>query len=276
MAILSVELKGGLGNQLFQIATCFAIASTLKCPFYIRKNSNWFAGQGSHPTKYYSSLYKKLSFIDSLDIEYTLHEREFTYYSIIDDIPNNTVSLDGFFQSEQYFKHYSSDIKKLFTPDEGIVQWLYANTSIYAQFPELKEPNDYCVICVRRGDYIMYKDVHNPCGMTYYCDAMAKMNKERYYIFSDDMEWCKQNFVGDQFVFLDIVDDLETFFVLTLFKNYIISNSTFYWWGSYLSIHENPRVIAPDKWAFGKDVKKEQYWSIYRDDMEVLERPIES
>jgi hypothetical protein len=91
---------------------------------------------------------------------------------------------------------------------------------------------------------------------------------------TDDFEWAKKNFVGEQFRFLEIKDDLHQLLTSTLFKNYIISNSSFYWWGSFLSIYEKPKIIAPDKWIFGSDVKREQYWSIYRDDMEIIERSI--
>jgi hypothetical protein len=62
---------------------------------------------------------------------------------------------------------------------------------------------------------------------------------------------------------------------MTLFRRFIIANSTFYWWGSYLSQYEDSRVIAPDKWIFGSDVELWRYYSVYREEMVVLERPIE-
>lgn len=105
---------------------------------------------------------------------------------------------------------------------------------------------------------------------------MNVLKKERYYIITDDFEWAKTKFVGDSYRFIDaITDDLHHLFIMALFKNYIISNSTFHWWGSFLSIYETPTILAPDKWVFGKDVKKEEYWSIYRESMTVIERTIE-
>jgi hypothetical protein len=101
------------------------------------------------------------------------------------------------------------------------------------------------------------------------------MNKKKYYIISDDIAWCKQKFPGEKFVYMDIKEDKNMLLTMALFKNYIISNSTFYWWGSFLSIYDKPRIIAPDKWIF-KDSQKEQYWSIYRKDMEIIERPVET
>ena len=49
--------------------------------------------------------------------------------------------------------------------------------------------------------------------------------------------------------YLDIEDDLQALYAITLFSKYIISNSTFHWWGSYLSIYKDPVIIAPSKWA---------------------------
>ena len=87
---------------------------------------------------------------------------------------------------------------------------------------------------------------------------------------SDDLDWCRLHFQDDACVFLDIKDDLDTLHVGTLFPNYIISNSTFYWWISYLSIYTRPKIIAPDKW-----ISCPNYESIYRSDMIVVERPVE-
>jgi hypothetical protein len=107
--------------------------------------------------------------------------------------------------------------------------------------------------------------------MTYYNKAMSYFpSTTRFYIISDDLDWCKANFKGDQFVFLDIHDDLDTFYVGTLFPNYIISNSTFYWWISYFSMYDSPRIIAPDKW-----ISLPNYQTIYRSDMFIVERPVE-
>jgi hypothetical protein len=96
----------------------------------------------------------------------------------------------------------------------------------------------------------------------------------RYYIGSDDIAWCRENFKGDQFVFCNIADDLTQFYLGCLFKNYIISNSTFHWWMSFLSVYENPLVIAPDKWIFGPGAQLSQYSTIYRKGMIVLNRII--
>ena len=71
-----------------------------------------------------------------------------------------------------------------------------------------------------------------------------------------------------------IKEDKYMLLTMALFKNYIMSNSTFYWWGSFLSIYDKPKIITADKWIFDTEDKK-RYWSIYRKDMEIIERPVE-
>lgn len=283
--ILTINLKGGLGNQLFQIAFLYSISKKLNIEYKLEKNQFDHCGQGSHPSKYYDSIYENLNFIDSLNINSKFSEKKWGYYLSIDEIKNifkdkNNIilMLDGYFQSPKYFNEYKNEIKNLFTPKIGIISYIEKYTKFFDKFPELKNENDdFCFIGVRRGDYIKHYYEHNPCGMTYFNSAMNKMDKKKYFITSDDLEWVKQNFKGEKFVYLDLhlYSDLEIFLVSRLFKNYIISNSTFHWWAGYLSIYDNTRIIAPDKWLFGKDVNLEKYNCIYTDEMEIIERPIE-
>lgn len=278
------KLTGGVGNQMFQIALAYAMSQKYNSRLLFEKHQFDGCRQGSHPSKYYTNLFEKIEFVDSLKPTVIVEEKQFTAYDLFPEINNYmktlkennfVISFKGYWQSMTYFQEYREDIKNLFTPNEGIIKFLETNSDVFDRFPELKNNNDYCFIGVRRGDYITYADVHNPCGFSYYSEAMQHLNKQRYYILSDDFEWCKKNFVGDQFYFLEVKDDLHQLLVSTLFKSYIISNSTFYWWGSFMSIYSDPFIIAPDKWLFGKDVNIQKYYSIYRPEMKILERKIE-
>lgn len=281
---ITSKLKGGVGNQMFQIAIAYALARKYNAKLQFQKMQFDGCRQGSHPSKYYANLFQKCTFVEQLkDTEIQINERQWTAYSVENEIDPvlkrynpSLVALDGYWQSDLYFRQYSDEIKHLFTPEGGIVSYLSSHTSVFQKYPELKDPHDFCFIGVRRGDYITHAHFHNPCGMTYYTSAMNMVNKPRYYILSDDLAWCKEKFQGEQFRFLELEDDLEQLLVSALFKTYIISNSSFYWWGSFLSIYKNTAIIAPDKWMFGPDVTIDKYYSIYREKMVVLERPIET
>ena len=278
---VTVRLNGGVGNQLFQIGAAYGLSRDLHVNLKLLKGQFSGCRQGSHPSKYYSSLFQKLQIVDTLPVQSSLKEATFTYSPIVNEasakfIQNQVIQLDGYFQSDMYFKKYSSELKSLFTPNGGIKHYLEQHSDFFDHFPELKADHEFAFLGIRRGDYITHADFHNPCGLTYYRAAIAKMPAERYYILTDDYEWAKKHFQGEKFRFLEITDDLIQLLASTLFKNYIISNSTFYWWGSFLSVYDSPRIIAPDKWVFGSNVKPDQYWSVYRDSMEIIERPIET
>ena len=281
---ITSKLQGGIGNQMFQIAAAYAMSKKFNYNLIFKHNEFGGCRQGNHPSNYYSNIFQHINFIkDNKHSDINVSEMSWNAYPLtkqIEYIVNSTnnniesLCLNGYFQSDWNWREYANEIKQLFTPDGGVVSYLKNNTDILEQYPELANPHDYAFMGVRRGDYITYPETHNPCGMTYYNSALNKMNKDRYYIISDDIEWCKQNFVGEKYVYMDIKKDKDMLLTMSLFKNYIISNSTFYWWGSFLSVYDETRIIAPDKWIFGNSLK-ERYWSIYRKEMEVIERPIE-
>ena len=277
---LVCDLQGGVGNQLFQIATVYSLAKRLGSTMVLLDQQFSGAGQGSHPSKYYETLYRQIKRVNTLqDPILRYNERQWTAYDIDADIRAlpfcKTLMIQGYFQSDRYF-HSPTAIRALFTPDEGIRAYLQTHTDLFKRYPALfVEQKEACLIGVRRGDYIKVSHVHNPCGMDYYKKAMRLLPATQYYIVSDDMAWCRANFVGDQYVFFDIEDDLVQLFVGCLFNKYIIGNSSYHWWMSFLSVYETPTVVAPDKWVFGPDVKWEQYSSIYRKGMVVVERAIE-
>jgi hypothetical protein len=285
MAYITAILSGGLGNQLFQIATAYAVAQDLGLIFKISHRNHSGPGQGKPPARYIDSIFSKLSFANDLlcSDSVIVHEHSWTYRSIEREVATTIaqcgyVCIRGLYQSDLYFRHRVADIRSLFTPFGGYSKWLVrSRPDIAALYSELLLDHSYCFIGVRRGDYMTpyNRTIHNPCGATYYREAMLRMPAERYYISSDDIEWCRQTFVGEQFYFIDCEDDIAKFALMTLFSRYIISNSSFYWWGSYLSVYEDASVIAPDKWIFGPAVLFHEYYSIYRADMTVVERPIE-
>jgi hypothetical protein len=277
--ILTSRLKGGLGNQLFQISIVFAMANELGCDYVFVVNQFDGCRQGNHPNTYYKNVFSKLKFVDHLPKKTIQHvnEKRYTYDSTIKSIiqPNvDIVLLNGYFQSELYFKKYKQELKQLFLPTIGCKSYLSNHTNILDRFPKICDTNN-CFIGVRRGDYMTHKNHHLPCHIEFYKDAIKLMNDkcsiDKFYILSDDLDWCKSQFVGTNYVFLDDVhNDYIQLYCMTLFKNYIISNSTFYWWGSYLSTYDDPFVICPKYWINHPD-----HETIYRDDMIILERSIE-
>ena len=67
-------------------------------------------------------------------------------------------------------------------------------------------------------------------------------------VFSDDLDWCKETFLGNRFTFISGNRDYQDLFLMSMCKNNIIANSSFSWWGAWLNTNLNKKVIAPKKW----------------------------
>ena len=112
---------------------------------------------------------------------------------------------------------------------------------------------------VRRGDYYSNpaaRMVHAVDLTDYYRKAISLM-KERvgdchFFLFSDEPEWVKANLdLGDACTVVDVNTPLEPeqdLRLMSLCEHFIIANSTFSWWGAWLSRNPDKVVIAPERW----------------------------
>ena len=67
-------------------------------------------------------------------------------------------------------------------------------------------------------------------------------------VFSDDIKWCKENFIGDNFIFVENEKDYIDLYLMSMCNHNIISNSSFSWWGAWLNQSKEKVVISPEKW----------------------------
>ena len=124
---------------------------------------------------------------------------------------------------------------------------------------EIKSQNAVC-LNVRRGDFVTNpatNKFHGVLTMEYFDKALeiiaSKIRHFSIFIFSDDIEWCKENikpqypsriveheYAGKQMFF--------DFRHMILCKHFIIPNGTFGWWAAWLSQNSQKIVIAPKKW----------------------------
>jgi hypothetical protein len=261
------RITGGLGNQMFQYSIAKAVA--LKNNDYFKLDLFFYPTQdlrkyelslfnieeniisneelqnivGSHSI--FSKIFKKFG----LNKAYFIEKEIVAFDSNVFNNAKNKY-LIGYWQNENYFNEIREEILKDFKPKEDI--------SIEAQthLAKIKNVNSIS-IHVRRGDYLNNlhtNNVHGICNLNYYKNAIKIVSNEvyapMYFIFSDDILWCKENFdFLDNKVFIDgtesAIDDLE---LMKNCKHNIIANSTFSWWGAWLNENDKKIVIAPKKW----------------------------
>ena len=176
-------------------------------------------------------------------------------------IQSNVCYLDGYWQSYKYFDKYFDIIRS-----EIAIKHL--NSHEYDYYLKLISAHKSVSLHVRRGDYISNLDAyryHGLCDINYYTEAIHliknKIGDANYFIFSDDLQWCKREFIGDEFTFVEIKEcenqALYELFLMSKCQHNIIANSTFSWWGAWLNNYNEKMVIYPLRWnksiTYGSD-----------------------
>lgn len=242
------QVVGQLGNKLFVIAAMIGWAK--------EHNDFFFIGDWKY-SKYFPNLIKNTNSSVAGNIRGIYREPTFGYVPI--PFTYDNIYLSGYFQSEKYFEHCKEDVKYYFTPDSETLK--KAEEIVSRKFRE-----KVCSIHVRRGDYLnpQTSDYHGNCGMDYYHNAMNKIKAKRYLIFSDDIQWCKENFIGKQYSFSENNTNIEDMVAMSLCDDHIIANSSFSWWGAWLNKSNKKRIVAPKEWFKSGPV---DYSDVYTKDM---------
>ena len=246
----SLGRNGRLGNQMFQYAALVGIAKNKGYDFRIPEDTDL--------TRCFDMLHcgDRYGLIDGDEVElYDSHE---FCEELFNQCPNH-VTLHGYFQTEKYFKNAEKLIRLDFRFKKEIQEEVDHH---YGQYLSERPVS----ICIRHYndsfDYPGCDKNHRNIPIEYYHTAIEILGKDRPYIItSNSIENYKEEFVGDNFIFHDISTESEkAFFDLCLISNcddFIISNSTFSWWGAWLgnrgrhpdlTMPVGGRVIAPTPW----------------------------
>ena len=164
-----------------------------------------------------------------------------------EEIPlRDNLILVGDFQSEKFFLNCVNDIKNLFYFDENRSKEISNYLSEIIKTPKITS------VHVRRGDYLTKPNYHPVCSVEYYLKSMEIVNdgNTEFIFVSDDIDWCKNNFKGDNIHYSSFTNEIDDLLLLMLCDNHIMSNSSFSWWGTYLSDKKGVN-IAPKTW-FGE------------------------
>ena len=236
--MISVFLQGGLGNQLFQVAAAKSLALDLNDDFGINHNICYTPNQGQKSGKYKNTFFKNIKEIQNIPNVF-YKEPEYTY----NEIPKiKNITINGYFQSEKYFIKYKEQIIKDYTLDK---EWF----DEINEWKKSKKINKKTVgVHVRRGDYLKFSHHHKTNGLDYYIKALKHFENVDYIIVSDDIDWAKQNIVGDNIYYSDLNDEIKDFCLLSSCDHNINANSTFSWWASYLNKNTDKRIYVPSEW----------------------------
>lgn len=243
--MIYVELNGRFGNYLFQIATAASLAAENKTSFAVVCHDRYkLPGNvtvSEYVEQFRNNIFNGITFINNPPAELNMFSQEGSGYTPI--IYKENIYLFGTFQSEKYFNPEIA--RSIFRIPERI------RKSLMEKYGNILS-RGVTALHVRRGDYLQQPHEYNITSMRFFRKAIKQIGQNsEFLIISDDIEWCKRKFKGDNFFFTDANSALEDFYLQSLCKNNIISNSTFSWWGAFLNPNPDKIVIAPDPW-YGK------------------------
>lgn len=218
---------GRLGNQMFQYAALKGIAAYNSTDYCLPSNT---------------SLHKCFQ-IPNKGSEIFYPTIKETSYEFDEKILNcSEGDLYGFFQTGKYFYHIEEELRK----DFRFYDIIFNSCSHYRKHILSKE---VVALHVRRGDYITDPNFVL-LELDYYLEALKYFPDLEIMVLSDDINWCREHFVGKRFKFSSSNDPFIDLCLMSLCDYHIISNSSFSWWGSWLA--KSKKTIAPQKWFMGE------------------------
>jgi len=250
--------NGRLGNQMFQYAALRGIADNKKYQWLIPEPKSY--GTGNYGLfdcfEMIGVTEQNFGFIDGQSVQTGCFHFSKEFF---DNCPDN-VNLHDYFQSEKYFENISDLIRKDFAFKKEIAD------PCLEVIGELKNP---IFVHIRRGDYVNQPDYHPVCPLSYYEKSLELFDKDSpVLVFSDDLDWCRENFRDDRFLIptenpiynhLSETNDgrVKSFIpyydlcMMSMCSGGIIANSSMSWWGAWLIKNPTQPIVAPNPW-FGK------------------------
>ncbi len=274
--MIITHMIGGLGNQMFQYAAGRFLSLLRGVP--LRLDTQDFEGYTLHNGFELHRIFDiDAQIASNRDVRQVLGWRAFNPLRrklfhqkflkfrgpslFVDSLSNHRYDLAnmpdacylmGNWQSERYFVDVMDTIRADFT-------FRTAPAGRNAELAELIGNATAVSLHIRRGDIAANPTslaVHGLCSLDYYRKAIeyvaSKLAKPEFIIFSDDMDWVRENLhVGYPCHYVNHNKGLESFNdmrLMSLCHHHIIANSSFSWWGAWLNPSQEKIVVAPQRW----------------------------
>lgn len=272
-----INISGGLGNQMFQYAFLLAMREETsdECLMDASKYATYKLHNGFELPNVFNitgrcATAEELKRVTRYTTNYKLSRvyRKFLpkkRTEVLEPMPGceympnifteakEDQFYEGIWQNEKYFGHIRPIILQEFSYRQPLS---IQNKEMARKFAE----GTTVSLHIRRGDYLLHKNYIGLCGLDYYTSAIDYVkekygNQVKFAIFSNDMDWCKENILplitGHEYTMVDWNKGSESYNDIRLMgycRVNIIANSSFSWWAAYLNQNEDKEVIAPKVW----------------------------
>ena len=251
--MITTEIMGGLGNQLFQIFNLLSYSLTHKVPFYFETRTIVRADRPFYWTNFLSSInsFNRIYYNNKISI---YKEPYFHYKS---HIPFNQINQPfkffGYYQSYKYFQEHQDAIYRFIQLNEQVE--MFKNEYDYSNIVSLH---------FRVGDYVNLQQHHPVMKNTYYIEALKSLIKctendkwtVLFFCEEGDIAYVnfqiniiKQDLPNLTFEKIDSkYADWQQVLIMSLCQHNIIANSSFSWWGAYFNKNMDKQVYYPSLW----------------------------
>jgi hypothetical protein len=258
---------GQLGNQLFQYASLKGIAKHNGYDFAIPNHNELIVDALGNKLRIELFFPFKLKNLSEKNIgaaeKPVIQERHFHFDEELFNVCPDECCIVGYFQTEKYFSHIRDELLEDFEFIDDI------QTSCREMISQVEKP---IALHIRRGDFLRNSGNHYNLDLSYYESALSQYENDRQVvIFSDDPVWCKKQslFKDDRFLVSESDNPYVDLCLMSMCSDFIIANSTFSWWGAWLSTNPNKKIIAPTKW-FGPNNQHHNTKDLFPDEWVVL------
>ncbi len=240
---VSADIMGQLGNQMFIIAagTSLALDNGAEPIFPdLATETQWRVPITAEHVFWRVNKESLPKIKPHLFLETTFHYEPIPYK------PNMVIR--GWFQSEKYFINHKAEILALFAPSQPILDFLSE------KYGELLSNPKTVSIHFRSYEMEPNNEVYYKCDMDYYKKAIEYFPEDSLFVvFSNRIDWCKENFkdIPRNFQFIENdgrYHDFYDLYLMSFCRHNIICNSSFSWWAAYLNPNPNKIVLAPPGW----------------------------
>lgn len=269
--MIILRIIQGPGNQMFQYAYGWAAAKRIGTE--LKLDLDWYNHYSDHRPYVLDHFNISAKEATKEEIEYikTKNARNFIGYQwnllrdkfapahkkvvMTEDVmkvdfnmkyPHSSSYIEGYFTSEEFFSDFEEEVK-----NELSFRGEMSRKSKSVR--DLMRSTNSVAISFRRGDFLT-KDWQNVCSLEYYHRAVNYISdvveSPVFFVFSDELKWVRENIdlggVKVHYMDFNYPNYMEDMRLMTYCKNHIITNSTFSWWGAWLSGSEN--IICPEHW----------------------------
>jgi hypothetical protein len=272
-----VRIAEGIGNQLFMYAHAYALSKKINYDLYIDNTSGYFQKKNirsyeldkfninaSLSDKKYRfdnfllnlnrNLLKKIDIYKtnkSFLIESKNRNKITNYYDTSKLNFSDILYVEGYYETEKYFKDFANDLKKKFTINE---KYLEKNN----KYIDLVKNSNSVSISVRQHRFSERRQINYSKSIKFTQNTADYINKAviffknkipnaKFFIWSNDFTGLNEYFDENEFTFIknNTNKSINDFNLFKYAKHFIVGPTSFHWWGAWLNQNRNKICVRP-------------------------------